>query len=136
MTHLRETNDFVVNLASADLLDSVFATAFEYPAEVDEFEVANLTAVSSQTVNSPRVLEAPVSYECVVHTILPVGSSRLVIGRVTYIHVRDGLIDNNFRTNLDALRPLGRMPGPSYTTKMNSVFPRGEIPLVELGLFI
>lgn len=130
LTHLRETNDFVVNIANADLLDQVFTTAFEYPVDVDEFAVAKLTAVSSETVSAPRVLEAPVSYECVVHTIVPVGSSHWVIGRVTYVHVRQGLIDENFRTDLDVFKPLGRMPGPSFTTEMNSVLPQFE-PVVE-----
>lgn len=123
LTHLRETNDFVVNIANADLLNEVFTTAFEFPVDVDEFEVANLTAATSETVTAPRVFQAPVSYECVVHQIVPLGLSHWVIGRVTYIHVRDGLIDENFRTDVAALRPLGRMPGPTFSTKMNCVQP-------------
>ena len=67
--------------------------AGEYPAEVDEFEVSGLTAVASDVVKPPRVLESPVSMECrlievVAVSRLPRGAS-LVLGEVVRFHVDD-----------------------------------------------
>lgn len=121
LTCLRDTGDFVVNLASAALLDRLIVTSIEYEAGVDEFSVAGLTPIPGVRVTSPRIGEASASFECRLHTVVPLGLSSWVIGRVVHAHVRDDLVDERLHIDAEAFEPIGRMPGPAYTTKMNVV---------------
>ncbi|MDO8674209.1 MAG: flavin reductase family protein, partial [Dehalococcoidia bacterium] len=58
------TGDFVVNLVTEELAEAMNISCGDYPPEVDEFQVAKLTAVPGDKVRSPRVAESPISLEC------------------------------------------------------------------------
>ena len=63
------------------------------PPEVSELERFGLHALPSQTVKPPRIAEAPVAFECVLHEKLETESRYVFIGRVQWLHARDGLVD-------------------------------------------
>jgi flavin reductase (DIM6/NTAB) family NADH-FMN oxidoreductase RutF len=112
--------EFVVNIVSEELAEAMNISSTEYPADVNEFELAGLTAASSKMVASPRVKESPVSIECKVTEIIEVGkgdigSGWVVLGEAVYIHIQDRVLLPNFRVDLDELRPIGRLSGPNYT---------------------
>jgi flavin reductase (DIM6/NTAB) family NADH-FMN oxidoreductase RutF len=69
-------------------------------------------------VRAPRVLEAPVSLECRVARIIPVGHGphSLVLGEIVYFHVRDDVYDPaTGRIVMARLRPVGRLAGNQYS---------------------
>ena len=112
--------EFVVNLVSEELAEAMNATATEYPPEVNEFEIAGLTAAESKMVAPPRVAESPVSIECKVSQIVQVGdggldSAWVVLGEAIYLHVDDRILLPDFRVDLDELKAIGRLSGPNYT---------------------
>jgi flavin reductase (DIM6/NTAB) family NADH-FMN oxidoreductase RutF len=116
--NLEATGDFVVNVVDDALAEQMNLTSGEYPPDVDEFVVAALTAAPSVKVRAPRILEAPISMECRVAQILPVGRAghSLVLGKVVHFHVRDGLYDpGTGRVDMYALKPVGRLAGQMYT---------------------
>ena len=41
----------------------------------------------------PRIVQAPVAFECVLHETLETASRYVFIGRVQWLAVRDGLVD-------------------------------------------
>ena len=56
--------------------------------------------------------EAPIAMECRLDRIVPVGRANLVLGRIVYVHVRDGLYDAaTGRLDMHRLRPVGRLAG-------------------------
>jgi len=117
--NVKENKEFVVNIVSEELAESMNKTATELPTEVDEFEFAGLTAAASTLISAPRVAESPVSFECQVSQIIDVGDGKLgsgwvVLGEVIHIHVADEVLLPNFRIDLDKLNPIGRLSGPSY----------------------
>src|SRR5438132_11753310 len=71
--NIEYTQDFVVNLVDDALAEQMNFTAGEYPPAVDEFALTGLTAAPGIKVKAPRVAEAPISMECRVVQILPVG---------------------------------------------------------------
>jgi flavin reductase (DIM6/NTAB) family NADH-FMN oxidoreductase RutF len=116
--NLVHTGDFVVNVVDDALAEAMNLTSGEYPAEVDEFALANLTAAPSVVVRAPRVAEAPISLECRVAQIVEVGRGphQLVIGEIVYFHIRDDVYDPaTGRVDMHRLRPLGRLAGQMYT---------------------
>lgn len=115
--NIRATPEFAVNLVSEETLDQMNITAAEFPPEVDEFEAARLTPAASLSIGSPRIAESPVSMECSLFEIVPLGPSRsLVLGLVKVIHIRDDLVADPARFHVDTqqIHLIGRAQGNSY----------------------
>jgi flavin reductase (DIM6/NTAB) family NADH-FMN oxidoreductase RutF len=114
--NIRMTEEFTVNIVSDALLEAMNVTAIPFPADVDELKAAGLTAIAGAHVASPRIAEAPVSFECRRHVGIAVGKSReIVLGRVVAMHVRADLVDpENFYIDQLGLDAIGRMGGHGY----------------------
>ena len=117
LANVLATREFVVNIVNEAIAAQMNICAAEYPADVDEFEVSGLTAVASDVVKPPRVLESPVSMECRLIQVvdvsrLPRGAS-LVLGEVVRFHVDDRVV-TNYVIDADKLRAVGRMSANSY----------------------
>jgi flavin reductase (DIM6/NTAB) family NADH-FMN oxidoreductase RutF len=68
-TFARETQEFVVNLVTRDLVEKVNQSAIDAPRGVSEFDFAGLTPAPSMLVTPPRVAEAHAALECKVTDI-------------------------------------------------------------------
>ena len=73
LRNISDTGEFVVNIVDEDLAQAMNATSANYPPNVDEFEIAGLSAAPCIAVRPPRVDGAPVSLECKLFTLVPVG---------------------------------------------------------------
>ncbi len=112
------TGDFVVNVVDDDLAEQMNLSSGEYPPEVDEFTLTGLTPAPGVRVQAPRVAQAPISLECRVAQIIPVGRGphSLVLGEILYFHVRDDIYDvDSGRIDMTRLKPVGRLAGQQYT---------------------
>jgi flavin reductase (DIM6/NTAB) family NADH-FMN oxidoreductase RutF len=106
--NIRETGEFVWNLATMDLAQAMNKTAASVPHEVDEFTLAGLTELPSTLVKPPRVAESPVSFECKLSQIIQLqgadgakAEAWLTIGEVVAIHIDKRLIkDGVYQTAL------------------------------------
>jgi len=127
--NVRETGDFVVNTVSEDFLTQMNATAADFPADVDEFAISGLTPIPSERVKSPRVMEAHVQMECVLHDVITLsdkpGGGSLVIGEIVLLHVDRTVLENPakdlFKIDPKKLRAVGRMGGPTYARTVDLV---------------
>jgi flavin reductase (DIM6/NTAB) family NADH-FMN oxidoreductase RutF len=117
LRNVEETGEFVVNVVSDAIALAANATAAEVPAEVDEFELAGLTAAPSLVVQPPRVAESPAQMECkllqVIYTSHKPGGGVIVLGEVVRFHVRLELV-HNFRIDPEGLDAVGRMAGNTW----------------------
>jgi flavin reductase (DIM6/NTAB) family NADH-FMN oxidoreductase RutF len=125
LTNIEETGEFVINIVSLPLSNTMYESSKSHPPEADEFEKAGLTPAPCEVVAAPRVKEAGVSMECILDRVLELGTDHLVIGRMVRFHVRDELYENG-RINVEKLQPLGRLAG-NYT-KVETIF---ELPSEE-----
>jgi flavin reductase (DIM6/NTAB) family NADH-FMN oxidoreductase RutF len=103
--NVEETGQFCWNLATRALADRMNATCAMVPPDVDEFALAGLTPAPSRLVDVPRVLEAPVSFECRLTQLIRLhdadgqpAPSWLVLGEVVGVHIaraqlKDGVYD-------------------------------------------
>ena len=103
--NVEETGQFCWNLATRALADRMNATCAAVPPDVDEFALAGLTPAPSRLVDVPRVLEAPVSFECKLTQLIRLqgadgqpAPSWLVLGEVVGVHIdrtllKDGVYD-------------------------------------------
>jgi flavin reductase (DIM6/NTAB) family NADH-FMN oxidoreductase RutF len=132
LRNVRETREFVVNVVTYELRESMNSTSGEYDASVNEFELAKVTPQPSKIVRPPRVAESPVSFECKLHQILDFAprptSSSLVIGQIVSIHISDAHLKDG-RLDRNSLDLIGRMGGIQYartTQRFEMVRPKVE----------
>ncbi len=106
LTNIRETKEFVVNVATWDLRDAMNITSQPARPEEDEFALAGLEAAPSNLVRPPRIAASPINMECRLVDIIDLLSNKpelpntMVIGHVVGIHIdeailSDGMIDNS-----------------------------------------
>jgi flavin reductase (DIM6/NTAB) family NADH-FMN oxidoreductase RutF len=116
LRNVEAMSEYVVNIVDDDRAEQMNLTSGDYSPEVDEFALAKLTAVPGVKVKAPRVAEAPISMECKLVRILPVGKANLIIGEVVQWHVRDDIYDAaTGRFDMHKLKPVGRLTGNLYS---------------------
>lgn len=118
LRNVRETGEFVINIVDEGLAEAMNQTSGEWAYEVNEFERAGVTPVSSTDVKPPRVAEAPIALECKVTQIVPVIDTTytLILGRVLRFHIRSGLLRPDGSVDALRLRPVARLSGDEYAT--------------------
>jgi flavin reductase (DIM6/NTAB) family NADH-FMN oxidoreductase RutF len=96
LENVREIAECVINICDFPLVEQMSLASTEYERGVNEFVKAGLTEAKSDLVRPPRVLECPVSFECVVEQIIAVGTSNgggnLVICRAVQAHFREDIL--------------------------------------------
>jgi flavin reductase (DIM6/NTAB) family NADH-FMN oxidoreductase RutF len=114
VVNVKETGEFVWNLATMDLAKQMNATAAHVARDVDEFSIAGLTPAPSKLVNVPRVAESPVSFECKLTQTIQLqwadgkkADAWLTLGEVVAVHIDKAMIrDGVYQTAL--ARPIVR----------------------------
>lgn len=117
--NIEETGQFVWNLATRPLAEAVNATSAMVAHEIDEFELASLTAAPSVKVAAPRVAESPVAFECRLTQMIRLTDAEgapvdawLTLGEVVMVHIDQALlIDGVYDTA--AAQPILRAGGPA-----------------------
>lgn len=118
--------EFVVHMTDEPLAAQMHACGQAFPASVSELDAVGLHATPSQKVRPPRIAEAPVAFECVLHETLETPSRYVFIGRVLWMSARDGLIDTEkWRVHLQDYHPVGRF-GASFYTRCRDRFAIGD----------
>ena len=99
ITNIRDTGEFVVNLATHALAQRMNETSRDHAPDVNEFEPAGLTAVPSRLVAPPRVAESPAALECKVTQMVALpdlsgdtGQRLMAIGEVVGIYIDDAAL--------------------------------------------
>jgi flavin reductase (DIM6/NTAB) family NADH-FMN oxidoreductase RutF len=114
--NIRRTGEFVINVVTEDLLQQMNITATDFPAGVNELEMAGLTTAPSSIVKVPRIAQAHAALECTELTTMEIGRSRIILGRVVAMVVEDRFVipeENGAGPYIraDQLHAIGRMNG-------------------------
>lgn len=124
LANIRATGEFVINVVTEELAGPMNATAAEVAPEIDEFAVAGLTPLASESVKVPRVAESPIQMECTLRQIIEVsplpGGGNLVLGEVKRLHIDESVMEEG-KIDPDRLHLVGRMGGPLYI-RTNDLF--------------
>ena len=112
----RQRGAFVVNVVSEAVAAAMHATSAPYPEGQSEPETLGIETVTPDGWDVPRITDAPAALACREHTTLLIGETRVLLGVVERLYVRDDLVDAaRWRIDQDALRPVGRLGGGLYT---------------------
>lgn len=121
LNNVLQNGQFVVNLVTLDVVEQMNATSEAVAANVDEFELTNLTPIDSVYIKPKRVKESLVHFECeMIHHYFmdneKGGGACIVIGKIKTIHIDDSILMENNRINLDIYKPVARLAGSNYST--------------------
>jgi flavin reductase (DIM6/NTAB) family NADH-FMN oxidoreductase RutF len=115
LRNVEATRELVVNFTPEPLFEAVNATSVNAPPHVSEFDHVGIAREPSLRVAPPRVRDAPVALECVLHDTLALGDCTVVLGRVVHMAVAEQAMRDG-RPASDLLRPLARLGGRQWST--------------------
>lgn len=104
---IRRTGEFVINLTTEELARATDWCGVRSGRDHDKFRETGLTPVPATVVKAPVVAEAPLSIECRVRQILPLGSHDLFLAEVVNIQADSRYIDSETgKLELQKARPI------------------------------
>ena len=90
---LKRTGEFVINLTTARLARATDWCGVRSGRDYDKFKEMGLTPGKATVVSAPTIEEAPLSIECRVKEIGPLGSHEMYIAEVVNVIADDKYID-------------------------------------------
>lgn len=109
------TGEFVVHLADEAMAAQMHHCGESLPPDQSELEKVGLHTVPSTLVAPPYIAEAPVAFECTLWETLQTDSRQIFIGKVRWLHAREGLVDTErWRVRLQDYFPVGRFGASFY----------------------
>jgi flavin reductase (DIM6/NTAB) family NADH-FMN oxidoreductase RutF len=139
LVNIRETGQFVLNLASAGMQDKVIPTAKYSPPDVDEFVEAGLEEKPSQVVRPPGIAGCYAWMECELVREFEEDQYALIVGKVLRLEVADDVLKPDGSLDIEKARPLlitGSKKGMHFCTlqdlgvseAFSAMFPNGKDP--------
>ena len=112
---LKETGEFVINLPSRELAYATDYCGVKSGRDVDKFQELKLTALKAQHVSAPLIGECPVSIECKVKNVIPLGSHDLFVAEVLAVHADERYMDEKGKFRLELADPIVYLHGDYFT---------------------
>lgn len=98
---IKRTGEFVINLCPAELARAADFCGMYTGAKVDKFARTGLTAIPSEEVACPSIEECPLSLECRVTEIRPLGSHDMFMADIVAVTVDDSLLSADGKLHLE-----------------------------------
>jgi len=111
--NLEETQEFVVNIPTADILNELWVTGEKFPQGVSEIEKAGLTQMDSIEVSPPWIKECLAHMECKVEFTRECGDHQLVVGRVLKVGVQEDAIKEGL-LDVESAKPILHLGGKDF----------------------
>lgn len=92
---IKENGEFVINLTTQQLAYATDWCGVKSGKNVDKFKEMKLTKEEGKFVKAPLIKESPISIECKLKEIIPLGSHHMFMAEVLSIDVDEKYIDAN-----------------------------------------
>ena len=90
---IKETGCFTINLTPASLIRQADYCGMYTGAKVNKFEKCHLTPEKGINVPCPSIAECPISLECRVCDVIPLGSHDMFLADIVTVSVDESLLD-------------------------------------------
>ncbi len=98
---IKDSREFVINLVTKDLVKKADYCGVKSGREVDKFKQMKLTPLKGSIISTPLIGESPVSIECVVKDILPLGTHDMFLAEVVSVAVDKRYMDEKGKFHLN-----------------------------------
>lgn len=104
---IKRNREFVINITTEKLAKATDWCGVRSGEKINKWKEMNLTPGKAKIVKAPIIEEAPMSIECVVKDIVPMGSHDMFIAEVVNVRVDEAFLDpNSGKFDLEAAHPL------------------------------
>ena len=111
---LRESGEFVINLATESMAYATDYCGVRSGRNVDKWKETGLTPVPAQTVKAPVIAESPVAIECQVTEVKELGSHHMFLAEVTGVSVDEQWLNERGDLELAKAEPIVYSHGGYY----------------------
>ena len=124
LQNLREVPEFVVHIVDAPIAEKMNASSAEFARGQDEMSIVGFNTAPSVVVKPPRIIDAPVQFECKVHEIIVLGRApyHMVLGEVVQMHFRKGIVNERHHVDPSLHQPIARLGGPGLYMRSTDQF--------------
>lgn len=138
LQNAQRVSEVCINIVNFAMVEQTSLASCEYPLGMNEFVKAGFTEEPSSRIRPPRVAESPVSFECQVREVIPLGdqggAGNLIISEILLIRIKDEVLDSLGRIDPQKLDAVARMGADYYCRASgNAVFEVAK-PNEKLGV--
>lgn len=98
---IRESGEFVINLTTTALVRAADFCGVHTGAKINKFARCGLHPEPADTVSCPRLAESPLSLECRVTDIIPLGTHDMFLADIVSVSVDESLLDEKGKLCLE-----------------------------------
>jgi len=111
---IKESGEFVINLTTKELVRAADFCGVRSGKDTDKFAACSITAEPSSEINAPSLAESPLSRECRVTDIIPLGTHDMFMADIVAVTVREELISADGKLHLDKCGLVAYAHGEYY----------------------
>ena len=112
---IRKNMEFVINLTTEELAKATDWCGVRSGSDYNKFEEMHLTPGHADQVKAPIIEEAPISIECKVKQIVPLGSHDMFIAEVVNVQADDDYLNSETeKFELEKAKPLVYVHGEYF----------------------
>ncbi len=115
---IKQSGVFCINLPTEALVKSVDFCGVRSGKDTDKFGICKLSASEGQS-GVPMLNESPISLECRVTEIIPLGSHEMYLAEITAVHVEESLMDESGKLHIEKAKLLAFAHGGYYSLGRN-----------------
>lgn len=113
---IRETGEFVINVAPYDIASQVLFCGRRSGRDVDKFAETGLTPKEAQSVRPPIIDECIAHLECRVVQDIEAGDHHIVVGEVLAAYANRGILEENGLYRLSQVQLLFHLGRNCFTS--------------------
>jgi flavin reductase (DIM6/NTAB) family NADH-FMN oxidoreductase RutF len=142
LLNVEEVPEVVINVVNYAMTEQTSLASAEFDRHVSEFVKAGFTEAPSERVRPPRVAESPVSFECVVRQLIPLGTQpdqtrpgagTMVVCEVLLAHLQDTIFDETGQIDPHRIDLVGRLGADWYVRANNDALFAVNRPQMGIG---
>ena len=98
---IKKTREFVINLPSSHIIRSIDFCGVRSGRTVDKFKECRLTKEKATEVSCPMVADSPISIECRVTDIIPLGTHDMFMADIVAVNVDERYVDEKGKLRIE-----------------------------------
>ncbi len=111
---IKERGEFVINVTTESLAYATDRCGVKSGRDIDKFREMKLTKEKAAHLDCPIISESPLSIECKVREIIPLGVHDMFLADIVGVMADDKYMDKNGRFDFGASRPICYSHGEYY----------------------
>ena len=110
-----KSGEFVINLTTSALARATDLCGVKSGRNTDKFTLAKLTPEPASLLSCPMIAQSPLSLECKVTQVLPLGSHDMFLAEIVAVNVDESLLDEKGKLHLSRCGLLSYAHGEYFS---------------------